>query len=99
MTLPRFTHINYAPITVVLLSVFCWVALYSVYANLGQVGFDLMQGPGVILNVEGVLLVGLHAAGLLLLVTLALGSITVMTRLGIRSAAQADPPSTLQRPL
>ena len=99
MKLPRFIHINYAPITVVLLSIFCWVALYSVYANFGQVGFELMQGPGVIGNVEGMLLVGLHAAGLLLLVGLALGAITVLTRLVIRSEAQADHPSKLRRPL
>ena len=93
MKLPRFIHINYAPITVVVLSVFCWVALYSVYANLGQVGFDLMQGPGVMLSVEGMLLVGLHAAGLLLLVGLALGAIAVLTRLGMRGEAQADQPT------
>lgn len=87
MKLPKFVHINYAPVTVVLLSVLGWVALYSVYANFGQLGFELLQGPGVMLNVGGMLLVGLHASGLVLLLGLGLGAILVLTR----SAARAEP--------
>lgn len=87
MKFPKFVHINYAPVTVVVLSVLGWVALYSVYANFGQVGFELLQGPGVMLNVAGLLLVGLYASGLLLLLGLGVGAIAVLTK----SAARAHP--------
>jgi hypothetical protein len=87
MRLSTFVHINYAPVTAVLLSVLGWVALYSVYANFGQLGFELLQGPGVLLNVGGMVLVGLHASGLLLLLGLGLGAITVLTK----TAARAEP--------
>ena len=89
MKLPTFVHINYAPVTAVLLSVVGWVALYSVYANFGPLGFELLQGPGIMLNVGGMLLVGLHASGLLLLLGLGLAAIAALTR-SIRAEPQQD---------
>src|SRR4029434_7637916 len=90
MKLPTFVQINHAPVTAVLLSVIGWVALYSVYANFGQLGFEFLQGPGIMLNVGGMLLVGLHASALLLLLGLGLGAIAVLTT-SVRAAPQQDP--------
>src|SRR4030095_17053606 len=90
MTLPTFVQINHAPVTAVLLSVIGWVALYSVYANFGQLGFEFLQSPGIMLNIGGMLLVGLHASGLLLLLGLGLGAIAVVTK-SARAEPQQDP--------
>ena len=98
MKLPTYTHINYMPLNAVLLSVCCWAGLYAVYANLGHRGFELLQSPGLFPNAQGLLFVGLHVTGLLLLLAFGLGAIVVLTRHGIRSDAQ-EHPSKLQRPL
>src|SRR4029453_17466649 len=80
MKLPTFVQINHAPVTAVLLSVIGWVALYSVYANFGQLGFEFLQSPGILLNIGGMLLVGLHASGLLLLLGLGVGAFVVVSK-------------------
>jgi hypothetical protein len=98
MKLTNIARINYAPITAVLFSLVCWLALYAVYANFGQRGFELLQRPDIVFNAQGVLWVGLHAMGLSLLMTCVLGAIAVLVKSGVRNDAQGHP-SKMQHPL
>ena len=81
-------RINYAPITAVMFSLACWLGFYAVYANFGQSGFELVQSHDLMLNVEGVVLVALHAMGLLLLLACAVGAVAVLIRSGGRRDAR-----------
>jgi len=91
MKLTTIAHINYAPITAVLFSLACWLGFYAVYANFGQTGFELMQRHDLMLITQGVILVGLHAMGLLLLLACGAGAIAVLIRSGSRRDARDQP--------
>lgn len=88
MKLTSIARINYAPITAVLFSLACWLGFYAVYANFGQTGFELVQRHDLMLNAEGVVLVALHAMGLLLLLACGVGAIAVLLRSGSRRDAR-----------
>jgi len=97
MKLPKYVHLNYVPIVAVLFTVMCWLGLYSVYADFGQLGVELLQRPGLVSSLEGVFLVGFHAMGLLLLAAVVLGAFTVLLRSGTRAVAH-DEPTEMQHP-
>lgn len=81
-------RINYAPITAVLLSLACWLGFYAVYANFGQTGFELVQRHDLMLNLEGAVLVALHAMGLLLLLACGTAAVAVLIKSGTRRGAR-----------
>jgi disulfide bond formation protein DsbB len=97
MKLPKYVHLNYAPIVAVLFTVMCWLGLYAVYADFGQLGLELLQRPGLVSTVEGMFFVGLHAMGLLLLVAFALAAVTMLMGSGSRPETH-DEPSRMEHP-
>jgi hypothetical protein len=80
-------QINYTAIMALIFSVFCWLTLYAVYADFAQSGIELMARPGFLRSVEGVILIGLHAFGLLLLWAFAVGLVAVIARLAFHTAS------------
>lgn len=83
-------EINYAAIAALIFSVFCWVALYAVYADFAQSGVELLERPGILRSGEAVLLIGLHTFGLLLLWAFLLGAVAAVARLVLLTTSRAD---------
>jgi hypothetical protein len=80
----KATHLqpNYAMLGAIVFSLLCWLALYAVWANLGEAGFQLLRGSGLVSWAEGVVLVALNAFGLMVLGTFAaLGVSTLVATL------------------
>ncbi|HEX9302411.1 MAG TPA: hypothetical protein VF959_08690 [Casimicrobiaceae bacterium] len=82
-------EINYAAIAALIFSAFCWLTLYAVYADFAQSGIDLLGRPGFFRSAEGLVLIGLHAFGLLLLWGLALGAVATLARLALHPASDS----------
>ena len=78
-------EINFAAIAALIFSAFCWLTLYAVYADFAQSGVELMARPGFLRSAEGVILIGLHAFGLLLLWGFAAGVVAAIARLALRA--------------
>jgi hypothetical protein len=80
-------QVNQSAIAALAFSVFCWAALYAVYADFAQSGIELLGRPGFLPSAEGVLLITLHTIGQLLLGVFALGLAIALARLVRHSAA------------
>jgi hypothetical protein len=83
MKLTGNVHINYAPILAVVFSACCWLGIYALYANFAQRGLELMQRSGLMSSVEGAVLLGLYAMGLVLLSACGLGAIAALIKFAV----------------
>ncbi len=79
---------NYAVPGAIVLSLFCWLGLFAVWANFGQSGFDLLRAPGILSTVEGAILVALNAFGLLVLAAFGIAGVAALVRIGHDDARQ-----------
>lgn len=71
---------NYALLGCIVFSLFCWLGLLAVWADFGATGLELLRAPGMFSAVEGAILVGLNALGLLALAAVAGGGLAVLVR-------------------
>ena len=97
MKLTTNLQINYAPVAAAVIGAFCWLGVYAVYANFAHRGLELLQRPDIISSLKGSLLLGLYAAGVLLLVACGIGTIVVLIKSmtrgdGHEHSIKADPP-------
>ncbi len=83
-------QVNYTAIAALIFSLFCWLALYAVHADFAQSGIALLARPSFLRSAEGVLLIGLHALGLLLLWALLLGAVAALVRIVLHTASRDD---------
>ncbi len=81
---------NYTAIGALIFSAFCWLALYAVYADFAQSGIELLARPSVLRSAEGVLLIGFHAFGLLLVLALLIGAVAAAARLMLHTSSNRD---------
>jgi len=78
---------NYAMVGAIVLSLFCWLGLYAVWADFGETGVELLRGSsGVLPSVEGAILIALNAFGLLALGAFGLAAVALLARTGRHDA-------------
>ena len=80
MTETKIDQVNYAPILAVVFGAFCWLSLYALYADFAQRGFELLHRPGFMSGVEGIVLLGLYALGLVLLLGCGLAAVGALLK-------------------